>query len=653
MDARRSAQRWFHLAALAVASIALAAALQPADATIATGSTMAVLCTCLPAPYDDGTVVWSGTYGYAFGGYNGMDMAAIYRIDVNAPSAVTDPHTLPAPRRLATAVWDPRSYPGCPAGCAYVIGGVQGSNNVYSDILRFDPASNSGTLPVVASLPNPRFQVAAAFDGTYVDIFGGFGAAPVVGAAPVYSDILRFDPMAPATPLNVGSLPTANGGAYAAWTGTQVLVIGGSATGNTALASVHAFTPPATVTANFGSLPYGVRSMAGVWDGTDAYIFGGFDGSGYHANTVRIPGVGGAGAVYNAPGANLPTPRSDMGGFIVNGCQAYVVGGESGPATSQFSNQVHVLGNCVPPSPPPPPPPPPPPVDDADAAFVHAQGDVCGTNPVQFTDTSQPGGAPIVAWYWGFGDGYDASAQNPSHAYATGGDFVVALTVTDAQGFATTTTMLVHVEAPVECPADVQPDEGPHPTGPPRDGTDDGLAGLDVDGDGVMDARDDCPTVADAAQTDADRDGQGDLCDPDRDGDGIADASDVCPDAPDPRQADRDRDGEGDPCDPDGDGVADGAENCPATPNVQADAHHDGVGEGCKPMLGATLPLQPVRGSAEREPTEVGVAAARNRQDAGAGLLAATGLMLGCIWLVVAMRRRAKDDERQPPPFLK
>lgn len=59
---------------------------------------------------------------------------------------------------------------------------------------------------------------------------------------------------------------------------------------------------------------------------------------------------------------------------------------------------------------------------------------------------------------------------------------------------------------------------------------------IDSDGDGIEDATDPCPTLADPAPTDAD-------------GDGVGDACDVCPGVADPGQVDADGDGLGDACD--------------------------------------------------------------------------------------------------------
>ena len=59
----------------------------------------------------------------------------------------------------------------------------------------------------------------------------------------------------------------------------------------------------------------------------------------------------------------------------------------------------------------------------------------------------------------------------------------------------------------------------------------------DTDGDGIPDAEDNCPDIANPDQSDADDDGVGDACD-------------NCPDVPDPNQNDADGDGRGNPCDP-------------------------------------------------------------------------------------------------------
>ncbi|KKL66923.1 hypothetical protein LCGC14_2140130, partial [marine sediment metagenome] len=86
----------------------------------------------------------------------------------------------------------------------------------------------------------------------------------------------------------------------------------------------------------------------------------------------------------------------------------------------------------------------------------------------------------------------------------------------------------------------------------------------DQDGDGVLDGADNCPTVSNAGQEDADGDGIGNVCE-DSDGDGIFDPVDNCPTTANANQLNTDGDGFGDVCDSDkdGDGFPNNVDNCP------------------------------------------------------------------------------------------
>jgi len=106
----------------------------------------------------------------------------------------------------------------------------------------------------------------------------------------------------------------------------------------------------------------------------------------------------------------------------------------------------------------------------------------------------------------------------------------------------------------------------------------------DVDGDGVPNLQDNCPTVANPEQEDADGDGAGDACDDDVDGDGVPNDTDNCPFTPNSDQRDTDADGLGDACDEDidNDGLLNGEDNCPEVANPdQVDADGDALGDAC------------------------------------------------------------------------
>lgn len=123
----------------------------------------------------------------------------------------------------------------------------------------------------------------------------------------------------------------------------------------------------------------------------------------------------------------------------------------------------------------------------------------------------------------------------------------------------------------------------PPPPGPLTDG----------DGDGVFDPYDNCVSVANSNQANADFDTQGDACDAttstsDGDQDGVPDDADNCPSTANGTQQDTDHDGLGDACDPtvdpdtDGDLIIDARDNCPMNVNpAQEDDDADGTGDVC------------------------------------------------------------------------
>jgi hypothetical protein len=126
----------------------------------------------------------------------------------------------------------------------------------------------------------------------------------------------------------------------------------------------------------------------------------------------------------------------------------------------------------------------------------------------------------------------------------------------------------------------------------------------DIDGDLILNNIDNCPMTPNHDQADLDGDGVGDVCDNcvatsnsdqlDGDLDGVGDACDNCQTTPNPDQADSDEDGVGNVCDNcvttanpgqddlDEDGVGDACDNCKTTPNAdQVDGDEDGVGDVC------------------------------------------------------------------------
>lgn len=84
----------------------------------------------------------------------------------------------------------------------------------------------------------------------------------------------------------------------------------------------------------------------------------------------------------------------------------------------------------------------------------------CDERSCAFVDGSTAGDGAIASWHWDFGDGSDASEQNPSHTYATAGTYSVTLTVTDDGGVSDTSTRDIEVNAPPSASFEIEKCDG-------------------------------------------------------------------------------------------------------------------------------------------------------------------------------------------------
>jgi len=102
-------------------------------------------------------------------------------------------------------------------------------------------------------------------------------------------------------------------------------------------------------------------------------------------------------------------------------------------ATHSTSQQVSVVGQ---------------PNNPPTAAFTAS----CTFLACSFTDASTDSDGQIVSRSWTFGDGGTSTATNPSRTYATAGNYLVWLTVTDNGGATHSTSQQVSVTAPPNLP---------------------------------------------------------------------------------------------------------------------------------------------------------------------------------------------------------
>jgi hypothetical protein len=95
----------------------------------------------------------------------------------------------------------------------------------------------------------------------------------------------------------------------------------------------------------------------------------------------------------------------------------------------------------------------------------------------------------------------------------------------------TPTGVVNHISSRIDEIGQVIPPGGVRPGLVPKKGLafSNGAPSVDTDGDGILDAEDNCPTIPNPDQADNESDGIGDVCDDDDDNDGVPDATDLFP----------------------------------------------------------------------------------------------------------------------------
>lgn len=201
-----------------------------------------------------GAAVWMGGEVWQFGSeYGAKD--EIRRFNPETGQLTVMQTHLPGPRWASAAVFD-GTY-------AYIIGGATTGGSASSDILRYDPATD--TLTTVATMPGGRKGVGAAWSGQYVYIVGGVDTD---------HKLLRFDP-------SINEVTTINhvidrDYAGVAWGGGYLWTVGGLNSAGAANDTYLRYDPVANQSATMSTRhPWKIYNIPAVFDGTSVLTFGG------------------------------------------------------------------------------------------------------------------------------------------------------------------------------------------------------------------------------------------------------------------------------------------------------------------------------------------------------------------------------------------
>jgi len=225
-----------------------------------------------PPGREQHAAVWTGTEMIVWGGA-GIDDPYLNgggrynpSTDTWMPTSTTN---APAARRFHTAVWtgDEMIVWGGDAGVQFNTGG------------RYDPQMDSWTSTTTVSAPSRRSFHVAAWSGSEMIVWGGYGG---LGSPTFLASGGRYDPQTDSwNPTALSGAPSARLDPSSVWTGSEMIVWGGSIGGTNYVSTGGRYDPATntwTPTSSFGA-PSARRNHAAVYDGGRMIVWGGDSGT--------------------------------------------------------------------------------------------------------------------------------------------------------------------------------------------------------------------------------------------------------------------------------------------------------------------------------------------------------------------------------------
>ncbi len=232
----------------------------------------------VPDPKDRASVVWTGSEMIVYGGqYASTKNGGKYNPTTDTWSTVSTGANSPSKRNFMSAVW---------TGTEMIIwGGMDtGISDTFGDGGKYNPISDSWTAMSTTGAPSQRFSTSAAWTGTEMIVWGGSHNSTY------YTDGAKYNPTSDSwTAMTNTNAPTGRFAQSTVWTGDKMIVWGGyenGTIGNTG--AVYDPTANTWTAISNTSAPISRAYHTAVWTGEDMIIWGG-----------RTTGITNTGAIYN------------------------------------------------------------------------------------------------------------------------------------------------------------------------------------------------------------------------------------------------------------------------------------------------------------------------------------------------------------------
>jgi N-acetylneuraminic acid mutarotase len=271
------------------------------------GSWVTTSLTGAPAARVGHTAIWTGTEMIVWGGNYSNSTGYRYNPMTDTWSAIST-QGAPSSRSGHTAIW---------TGTEMIIwGGTSSNYNWLDDGARYNPVTDTWQSISLQGAPSARGSHSAVWTGSEMLIWGGRSGGyfptypPEGGRYNTVSDTWQS--------MSTANVPTDRTSQEAVWTGTEMIVWGGSDGGR--------YDPNTdswmSVSSQNAPIPRGGHSI--VWTGNEMIVWGGYDGQQYLDSGGKYNPV--TDSWVPTSQSNAPLPRSDHSA-VWTGAKMIVWGG--------------------------------------------------------------------------------------------------------------------------------------------------------------------------------------------------------------------------------------------------------------------------------------------------------------------------------------
>lgn len=251
-----------------------------------------------PSARQGHTAVWTGSEMIIYGGLNAnyLNDGARYNPSTQSWTPLAANASL-EPRQYHVAVW---------TGAKMIVWGGYDNGYYLNDGGVYDPGSDSWSSVTTSGAPSVRDAPVAIWTGSEMIIWGGYNNT----TAHYLGDGARYNPSNDSwTTMSTVNAPSARYFHTAVWTGTEMIVWGGSNGNGLYLATGARYNPAnntwtAITTTGAPSARY---YQSAVWTGSEMLIWGGYNSSGYLGDGARYNPSNNSWTAL--PSSNAPYPR--------------------------------------------------------------------------------------------------------------------------------------------------------------------------------------------------------------------------------------------------------------------------------------------------------------------------------------------------------